>query len=107
MKKLAQDCYDMSQINHSYKQQVNIFNTYLQNVRQFKAKKNMFEITNLVLSFLDKFESTLENKIKALQEIQEVEQEYNKTLPLNEINKLKQAIKLYENEFEKFDDISL
>jgi len=44
LKKLAQSCEEMSQLNHSYKHQINIYQHYSQNLQLLENMKQEIDV---------------------------------------------------------------
>ncbi len=47
--------------------------------------------------FLEKFNLLINKKNKILNELKDIELEYNKTLPIHELNQTHESMKYYEN----------
>jgi len=56
---------------------------------------------------LEKFNLLINKKSKILADLKEVEQEYNRTLPIHELNQTLESKKYYEHSFEKFKKLAI
>ena len=49
----------------------------------------------------------INKKYKILTDLKDIEQEYNKTLPIHELNQTLESLKYYEQSFEKFKKLAI
>ena len=77
-----------------------------QNISNNSNKKNNL-LSQSVIDFLEKFNMLINKKSKILTDLKEIEQEYNRTLPIHELNQTLESLKYYEQSFEKFKKLAI
>lgn len=92
LKSTSLACYEMSQFNLAYKQQLAIFRQFANDIASLQQKKQSIEMPEVVFEYLIQFEFFLKRKIKALEELSITEDDYLKTLPSKEVESIKRFL---------------
>lgn len=99
----------MSQINYLFGQQIRILRLYKQKLEAIQAQHQQKPASErdepaqeMVQAFIVKFLENIAKKIATLAELEEVEIEYNKTLPVSQLEDMKKSLQQFENAFEQF-----
>jgi len=102
LKSTSLTCFEISQFNLAYRQQLVIFRQFYNDITQLQQKKQSIEMPEVVYEYLIQFEYFIKRKVKALEELSLTEDDYVKTLPGKEVENIKRSLQQFLPTFEKF-----